>query len=406
MLKKSPFFLLFFPVLSMASGFHIRPAQSPVFDSAPEYKAIMAELKPYGDFAVKKVVIPEDKSMSKGAQMVEEAKARNRELLAQRNKTEKETKKDELSGPALWKEETKKAYEGWRQEILEQRKFWQREQEVFLGRIKMYKDNTFEIPAKKEVIIEKKITRDLPDAHIVNRAFKILVRDQEGRPTCAAFAGIRAIEILLAQNEKDQDLSEQYLYWASKPKCQSSPCSEKGSWVPNGFRYSQKQLRQDIPSEENCGYSADSVQKNETQTPLSGDCSQGIVKVIDFEEVKTLADVIEKIQKDTPVIMAARLTENFYRNKGLVTLAESETKVASSLDGHSQGHAFLAVGVIELPQKLQKTEGSFCIVVANSWGVGWGAGGYSCLTQNWLNKYRQPSPFTAVTQVSFKGAHP
>ena len=84
-----------------------------------------------------------------------------------------------------------------------------------------------------------------------------------------------------------------------------------------------------------------------------------------------------------------------------MTLADSQ-KVSDRKDGHSLGHAFVAVGVIELPVKLRANEGNYCVIVANSWGKGWGAGGYSCLTENWLIKFRQPSAFAAVTQVEVR----
>ncbi len=100
--------------------------------------------------------------------------------------------------------------------------------------------------------------------------------------------------------------------------------------------------------------------------------------------------------------MAAKLTENFYKNQGLVSLGEADKKLGVGLDQHALGHAFLAVGLMELPEKIKTQEGSFCIVIANSWGKGWGAGGYSCLTEKWLTKYRQPAPFAAVTHISVR----
>ena len=124
------------------------------------------------------------------------------------------------------------------------------------------------------------------------------------------------------------------------------------------------------------------------------------MKVESFKEVKTIADALESLKQNIPVIMAARLSWNFYKNEGLVTLSESERPAPNQLDHHSLGHAFLAVGFMELPEKIQKEEGNFCIVVANSWGKGWGAGGHSCLTEKWLQKYRQNSAFVTVTRVS------
>jgi C1A family cysteine protease len=370
-----------------------------------EFRAIMDELKPFGEFSEKNVAVdvPVEKIMSRGQQMVEEAKARNRAILAQKN-AETKAQGDKPKGSVLeqWKAEEKATLEQWKKEEKATLDQWKKEQEIFLGRLKVYQENTFEIPAKKQTIIEKKIKREaIPDVHIVNQAFAIPVRDQLYRATCSAFAGLRGVEIILAQNGKNQDLSEQYFYWASKPTCQTSPCDKKGSWVNHALMFSQKNKIIDIPTEEKCAYEASAQEKNETQVPLKPDCLSGVAKVASFSEVKTLAEVVEKIKQDTPVIMAAKLSENFYKNRGLITLADSQ-KVSERKDAHSMGHAFIAIGVIELPTKMRSTEGNYCLVVANSWGKGWGAGGYSCLTENWLLKFRQPSAFAAVTRVEVR----
>jgi C1A family cysteine protease len=401
---------IFFSFSSNSSAATLGVKRSPYqVESISEFQAIMNQLKPYGEFAGKKVEVdvPVQKAMSRGQQMVEEAKARNRAILAQKNaedKAKQNTKADKLGGNVLeqWKAEEKATLEQWKKEEKATLDQWKKEQEIFLGRLKVYKENTFEIPVKKQTIIEKKMKLEaIPDVHIVNQAFAIPVRDQLYRATCSAFAGLRAVEIILAQHGKTQDLSEQYFYWASKPTCQTAPCEQKGSWVNHALVFSQKNKNIDIPTEEKCSYEASAQEKNETQIPLKPECQSGVAKVTHFSEVKTLAEVVEKIQQDTPVIMAAKLSENFYKNQGLVTLAES-SKVSDRKDGHSMGHAFIAVGVIELPVSLRPTEGNFCLVVANSWGKGWGAGGYSCLTENWLTKFRQPAAFAAVTQVEVR----
>jgi C1A family cysteine protease len=381
------------------------------YQEAPEFQAILANLKTYGEFTSKEV--PEEpkpvvKTMSRGEQMVEEAKARNRAILAERNKQDKIDAEKSVSQPEMseldkWKAEEKKTLTEWKKESRDQLNAWKREQEIFLGRLKVYKENTFTLPVKVEKIVEKKIPVEaIPDVHIVNGTFKVPVRDQSARPTCVAFAGIRAIETILAQNNLEHDLSEQYFYWASKPSCQTAPCDQKGSWITPAYRYSQSQPAIDIPLETNCSYKGDSVAKNETQIPLQSTCHEGSTKVLSFEEVKTIAEVVELVKKDIPVVVAAKLSENFYKNQGLITLADSQKSSGAQLDAHAMGHAFLAVGVMELPEKLKATEGNFCLVVANSWGKGWGTGGYSCITQNWFEKFRQPSAFVAVTKVSVK----
>lgn len=373
------------------------------YASAPEYQVILSNLKSFGEFETKaEPTVPTEKpkTMSKGEQAVEEAKARNRAILADMNKKEKSQTDDHRSQLEKWKAEERDTLNQWKKETADQLNNWKREQAIFLGRIKVYKENTFVIPAPKEKIIEKKIpVAAVPQVHIVNGTFQVPMKDQSSRPTCVAFAGIRALEIILAQNDVNRDLSEQYLYWAGKPTCQTSPCSEKGSWVREAYRFSSKQPSIDIPEETNCAYKTESVEKNETQIPMADTCKTGVAKVSSFTEVKTIADVVESVKKDVPVVIAAKLSENFYKNKGLITLADSS---AAGTDIHALGHAFLAVGVMELPKKLKETEGDFCIVVANSWGKGWGAGGYSCITQKWFEKFRQPSAFIAPTRIATK----
>lgn len=394
--------ILFFLSIS-AFAADLVPSNSPYdYQSAPEFQAILAQLKAHGEFEAKEVVQPEPekpKTLSRGEQAVEEAKARNRAILAERNKKSEEPQMTELE---KWKKEERDTLNQWKKETSDLLNQWKREQEIFLGRIKVYKENTFVLPVKKEKIIEKKISVEaIPDVYIINGAFKVPVRDQQSRPTCVAFAGARAMEILLAQNNVNEDLSEQYLYWAGKPKCQVSPCTEKGSWIREAFNYSKTRPVVDVPTESNCAYSGEPVSSNETQVPLTSGCMNGSAKVASFEEVKTLADVILKLKENVPVVVAARLTENFYKNKGLITLADSQA-TGKTLDAHSLGHAFLAVGVMELPKKLKSSEGDYCLVVANSWGKGWGAGGYSCITQRWFEIMRQPSPFVALTKISSK----
>lgn len=367
----------------------------------PEIQSIIAELSKLGDFSNK---APEVKKISRGEQVVAEAKARNKAFIASQNAKNSVTKETDsaLSDLDRLKMEDQKTRDGWKKEVSNQLKLWQREQDIFLGRLKVYKENTFEIPVAKEAIVEKEVVLNVPSLHLVNEALSVTIKDQASRPTCSAFAGIRAIEILLAQNNVNKDLSEQYLYWASKPDCQSSPCDQKGSWVTSAYRWSQKKTQVDIPAENDCVYQVSSVDKNETQIPLSSQCQLGSVKVESFSEVKTLADVVERLKNHTPVIVAAKLSENFYKNSGLITLADAEKMTSTRLDNHSLGHAFLAVGVMELPRKIQPKEGQFCLIVANSWGKGWGAGGYSCITEKWFTKFRQPAPFIAVTKISSK----
>lgn len=403
MLFLIPFFI---SVLSIAGNLEVVSTDYK-FQEALEFQAILANLKTYGEFSAKAIPIELktlEPPLSRGAQIVEEAKAKNRALIAAGNKQETQTNDSaNLSELDKWKLESKKSLKQWKKESKDQLNNWKKEQEIFLGKIKVYKANTFELPAKIEKIIEEPIpTEVIPEVYVVNGAFKVPVRDQSARPTCVAFAGVRAIEIILAQNKQEKDLSEQYLYWSGKPKCQNTPCAEKGSWIVPAYQYSQRHAHADIPLEVNCAYNAFSQESNETQIPLPLNCIQGFAKVLRYEEVRTISEVVENIKKDRPVIVAAKLSENFYKNAGLITFGDSQKKVIGKLDLHAMGHAFLAIGIMQLPEKLVPNEGKFCIIVANSWGKGWGAGGYSCITQKWFEIFRQPSPFISVTNISIK----
>lgn len=386
------------------------PAATPdtSFDSQPEYMAILAKVKSFGTFITPTKITDspkveeKPKQPSRGQMAVEEAKARNREILANQRSEEKKAAESDLTKDAFaadlakMKADDKRVRDGWKKEVRDQLKIWQTQQKIFLGKIKVYKEATFVIPVKEEKIVETPILpRDIPEVHIVHSAFKLPVRDQEGRATCAAFTGVRAMEMILAQNGETQDLSEQYFYFASKPDCQKGPCSKKGSWVTNGYDYLSKYP---IPLEKNCPYSSNVDSKNETQLDLRESCKEGNVKVSKYERIKTLAEVIDRLKKNRPVIMSSKLTPNFYVNEGMVTMEDSEKN--GNVDSHAMGHAYLAVGIMELPEKLHAREGKFCLVVNNSWGTGWGAGGYACLTENWILKYRLPTSFVAVSTLS------
>lgn len=369
------------------------------YQNIPEYKAILSLLKSYGEFVLNNK--QQKPQLSKGQQKIEEIKAKNRQILAQKSLNEKNASEESslLSEQDQLKMQVKNTYKQWQKEIKEQRQIWAKEQALFLGKIKIYQNNTFEIPAPKEEIKEIPLPNDLPEVLIVNQGFSSEIKDQLDRPTCAAFAGIKALEILLAQNNSNSDLSEQYFYWASKPLCQTSPCLEIGSWVKPALKFSMAQLKADIPSEKYCPYQK-KLEGNETQVPLINDCKMGLVQIKKFSEIKTMAEVIEKLKDNTPVIIATKLSENFYKNNGLVLLSDLKTGSASK-DHHAKGHALLAMGMMELPVKLKEKEGSYCLMVANSWGKGWGAGGYACLSEKWLLQYRLPSSFISIDEVTY-----
>lgn len=69
------------------------------------------------------------------------------------------------------------------------------------------------------------------------------------------------------------------------------------------------------------------------------------------------------------------------------------------MDSHAQGHSILLVGLVKIPTSLN--EGQYCFITANSWGEGWGQGGHSCISENWLISQRQVNPFVVVNHLKY-----
>ncbi|MCK5884446.1 MAG: C1 family peptidase [Bacteriovoracaceae bacterium] len=354
-----------------------------------------------------------------GKEKVELMLKRNREKIKamkakkKNNRTSSRPKRLSIDSVRAWEKKSLKRVSSWEEEKMKLLKKWEIDQKRFLGMIPVYKENLVdieadfasaqrEVPPHKEAKPPRRILKQVKlsvfdDVHMVKGAFFSEVKDQGRRPTCAAFAGTRALEIVLAQNGRDRNLSEQYFYWSSKPKCQRSPCSKQGSWVLSGYRTSQKSSGFDIPSGDNCHYNPKAVGGNTTQIPLTSSCNQGVAKVDSFYQVDTLNQVLNALKNNHPVVGGFKLSKNFYRNKGYVFL--NHKSAGGSLDGHAAGHAILLVGHMLLPKKLHRSEGRYCLIAANSWGIGWGKGGHACLSEKWLQKYRYSVPFIAVNGV-------
>lgn len=294
----------------------------------------------------------------------------------------------------------------WKAKVAETYKRWSQAREQYIKRIPQYQEATFDIlESHYEKIAPAKLKKPLTKAikneyHIIPNALDLPIRDQGKRPTCAAFTGIRAMETLINGKGKELDLSEQYFYWSSKPKCQRFPCARRGSWISNAYASSVNSRQTDIPLDRDCPYRKTPVQGNETQIPLSQQCDRGVAKVEKFRKLYSLDELYTALSNNSPIIAGFKLSPNFYRTKGLVTYQDSFKR--GSTDSHAAGHALLLIGHMKLPPKMHNKEGKICFVVANSWGEGWGRGGFGCLTESWVKNYRVSNPFVALDKVRYK----
>tara|TARA_R110002072_G_scaffold64203_5_gene159780 strand:+ start:125898 stop:127109 length:1212 start_codon:yes stop_codon:yes gene_type:complete len=342
---------------------------------------------------------------------LEDALERNRRILREKSKRSKQRsqKKDLFSNKQdEWMAFKKDQVDSWENEKIRIIKNWEEAKKDYMKNVKSYMKTTTKIEAPKAKVQFKKNTDQVIKNNIknlrsssefinnlkmVDKALSIPVKDQGKRPTCSAFAGVRAMEIKLAQSGKLVDLSEQHFYYLSKPSCQSSKCSNRGSWVLNAFR-----SRAGVSLEQNCPYKKKNIKNNETQVPLSKECLQGTYATQSFIELNSFEQMKKSLSNNHPIVGAFKLNEGFYDNKGHVFTKTTSNRI--KLDQHSAGHAIAIIGWMSLPKKVAMSEGPYCFIVSNSWGAGWGVGGYSCLSQKWMERHMYDTPFISVRKVN------
>jgi hypothetical protein len=303
-------------------------------------------------------------------------------------KAELKRAKDDLLDIQQWNDFAKGYYAQWKKDKAE-----------YLKNLVAYKSGLIKVEVDDKYKAKKKMegsTKPLDkEIHVISGSLDVPVRNQEARGTCASFTGSRVMEIVLKQNGLDADLSEQYFYWSSKPKCQTSKCNDEGSWFFQGFEYSVNAGTPNIPLEKDCPYNPKKVAGNDTQIPLKDGCAQGYAKVRKYEILKDTYDqVVDAIKANRPVAAAYYLSENFFDTSGIVTNRDAQ----KSNKEHAGGHAIVLTGYMALPEKYWAEEGKVCFITANSWGKGWGVGGYSCLTERWMQEHAI-SYFTVVEEM-------
>lgn len=255
-------------------------------------------------------------------------------------------------------------------------------------------------PAKPVTFADDPLASMKPgDFYVIPNAMDVEIRNQKMRGTCAAFTGIRAVETVLAQHRQfgplQLDLSEQHFYWLSKPDCFDKKCNadehSEGSYFDTGFINSNKlanlgALRQ----EQYCPYVPFPNKKNLTYSPLAEQClndSVGLFQVSEFNPVLPFDSIISELAQNRPIAAGFTLTNSYKKTKGVVRASDplNETEAQGQ---HVAGHAMLLIGFIKLPDAMLKEEGRYCAIMANSWGAGYGVGGFACLTETWMEQNR------------------
>jgi C1A family cysteine protease len=188
------------------------------------------------------------------------------------------------------------------------------------------------------------------------------IRDQRRRPTCMAFSASDAHA--MAHSKPMSDLSVEYAHY--------SACKRMTTFAPQNATTVTAMLNairlDGQPPEAEWPYMATLPVDISGYLPPAN--TKGIVKYAG-EELTTFDLADESLRNGTPVIMAIALSRSFYGLQGNSVLpADPDLKIAGY-------HAVLSVGMFS------STSGDGYLI-RNSWGAGWGLGGYGLITRAYL----------------------
>jgi hypothetical protein len=189
------------------------------------------------------------------------------------------------------------------------------------------------------------------------------VRDQGPRPTCLAFA---ISDLHAAVRGQGQALSCEYLFYQAQRRANRKP--NEGALLSSGL----DALRHDGQPHENDWPYLLTVPADLSQwAPPSG------ITVLfrrDSDARNHAFDaIVQELDQGHPLIVLLRLSWSFdwVQPDGIVDEASGEEP------DFNRRHAVIGVGHGEI-------NGQRVIVIRNSWGDGWGTGGYGYLTEKYL----------------------
>jgi len=176
------------------------------------------------------------------------------------------------------------------------------------------------------------------------------VKDQEGCGSCVAFATTAVVESNLEIYKRDPylspNLSEADLFF-----CGCGKCCASGWNFPPALDYVK---RKGIPDDACYPY----TDADQPCKPCK-DRAKRIVKIRGWRSLSTASQAKEWLSRHGPVITGMAVYEDFFSYRGGVY-----RHVIGGLAGY---HAIAVVGYSEIEQ---------CWICKNSWGTGWGEGGW------------------------------
>jgi len=209
----------------------------------------------------------------------------------------------------------------------------------------------------------------MPASHVDLGARFGGVKDQGERPTCLAFAVTATHEVKrIKPGQLVEGLSEEALYWGCK---RTDANARRGT----SFRSAHVALdRWGQPLERVLPYNAT---KDDTRRPrmIPGAGGSGWFKAA-LRAVRVLETAIKsEIDAGVPVAVGLLLTDGFHR--GLAGHIPAPAAGEKTLGGH-------AVTIVGYDERALRV-----FIIRNSWGPGWGNGGYGYLPYSYLSLVRE-----------------
>lgn len=224
------------------------------------------------------------------------------------------------------------------------------------------------------------------------------IRDQGQRGTCVSFALDGGMELLLARQGKDVDLSEQNTYFAGKAATDSwssaglSPYETIGAFVGRQTKWVAEASWPYNTDDHFCArYNAQYPDATCSQTEAQGGGSDGRQQdpqasaaagyrlTTSHQLYASIGRIKQALYRGYPVAMSVNANLDFelatYKG-GVVSWVAKADSCGATLCGHE----VLAVGY----QDNDRVAGGGYVIVKNSWSKNWGDGGLAYVTYEWL----------------------
>ena len=201
------------------------------------------------------------------------------------------------------------------------------------------------------------------EQHVHILAGLLPVRDQGRRPSCLVFASSAAHELKVAQTEH---LSVEYLYYHAVARTPGSNPAGGTSIAAVGAALSSEGQ----PVEDVWPYT---LVQTTPWIPPTG--VEPTLKVSLKQNKLGFEEIVAILNGNCPVVLGLVITDAFFRPD------DAGRVIFRTQDAERCGHAVLAVGY-----RVSEAGGQEALLIRNSWGDGWGIGGYAWLPRDYVER--------------------